>query len=129
MGIVILRSIHPLLWQEPDQLTSKPMEWPFCSVGLRMCGWGDDKHKVYLLGNPVVWWLSGGSLLLFGLYTFVYLVRMRRGIYDMDRYQWDLYMFYGKLFGIGWFLHFIPFMIMARVTYLHHCKWLAVACL
>lgn len=68
--------------KEPDQLTSTPAQWPLCTVGLRMCGWGDDKHKVFLLGNPIVWWSGFASLLIYCALTFVYLTRQRRGIID-----------------------------------------------
>lgn len=68
-----------------DSLTSTPLEWPFASVGLRMCGWGDNDVKFYLLGNPVVWWLSITSIGLFGLTIAYYAVRRQRKIYDMTK--------------------------------------------
>lgn len=34
--------------------------------------------------------------------------------------QWDYFFFVGKTLFLGWFLHYIPFFIMGRVTYLHH---------
>lgn len=106
--------------KEPDQLTSKPLQWPFASVGLRMCGWGDQQHKVYLLGNPVVWWTGAvalGSLLAIWA---VYQLRLHRGVQDWSREKWQQWEYLGKLAVFGWALHFFPFMIMARVTYLHH---------
>ncbi len=68
--------------KEPDQLTSTPGQWPFASVGLRMCGWGDDEHKVYLMANPIVWWTGTVSLMLFGAFWFLYVLRFRRGYRD-----------------------------------------------
>ena len=66
-----------------DILSSTPSEWPLASVGLRMCGWGDDIIKFYLLGSPAVWWTSFVSLLVFLAAAGFYLVRMQRKINDL----------------------------------------------
>lgn len=34
--------------------------------------------------------------------------------------QWDHFLFVGKTLFLGWALHYLPFFIMGRVTYLHH---------
>ncbi|ORZ19601.1 Dolichyl-phosphate-mannose-protein mannosyltransferase-domain-containing protein [Absidia repens] len=103
-----------------DILSSEPAEWPLASVGLRMCGWDDNTIKFYLLGNPIVWWSSFLSVLVFATSTIFYIVRMQRKIYDLTNAQWDQYLYVGKTLFLGWFLHYIPFFIMGRVTYLHH---------
>ncbi|KAI9497779.1 Dolichyl-phosphate-mannose-protein mannosyltransferase-domain-containing protein [Zychaea mexicana] len=103
-----------------DILSSTPSEWPLASVGLRMCGWGDDIIKYYLLGNPAVWWPSFAALLIFLATTGFYLTRMQRKIFDLSNAQWDSFLYVGKTLFLGWFLHYIPFYIMGRVTYLHH---------
>jgi len=65
--------------KEPDQLTSNPSEWPLLIKGLRMCGWGDDVFKVYLIGNPFVWWLGAAALLcIVGLLGIHMLLEQRR---------------------------------------------------
>ncbi|KAJ3104533.1 Protein O-mannosyltransferase 2 [Physocladia obscura] len=66
--------------KEPDALTSKPLQWPFMEVGLRMCGWGDNELKFYLLGNPIVWIGSSVGLhhyfpaLYFAIILFAFIV-------------------------------------------------------
>ena len=67
-----------------DILASKPLDWPFLYVGLRMCGWGDNQTKYYLLGTPIVWW--GGTISLFVSFLFlgVYLLRQQRKYVDME---------------------------------------------
>jgi dolichyl-phosphate-mannose-protein mannosyltransferase len=67
-----------------DILASKPFDWPFLHLGLRMCGWADVQTKYYLLGTPVIYW--GGALsLVFGIVTFgVYVMRMQRKYVDME---------------------------------------------
>lgn len=124
-----------------DILTSTPFQWPLLSVGLRMCNWADDNVKYYLLGNPTVWWSSFASLLVFALAYLTYDARMRRSIYDLDPGkikliflyeqegsthiiiiidQQNRFVFVGKTLFFGWLLHYFPFFIMGRVTYLHH---------
>lgn len=74
------------LTPDPDKvdiLSSEPSEWPLATVGLRMCGWGDKQVKYYLLGNPIVWWLSIGAIFVFCLTTGVYVIRMQRKIFDL----------------------------------------------
>lgn len=103
-----------------DILSSSPTEWPILQVGLRMCSWADDVLKFYLLGNPVVWWSAACSILAFCGFVFAYIVRMQRRIFDMSAAQWDHFLYVGKCLTLGWALHYIPFWIMGRVTYLHH---------
>ncbi|KAI9336817.1 Dolichyl-phosphate-mannose-protein mannosyltransferase-domain-containing protein [Obelidium mucronatum] len=107
--------------KEPDALTSKPLQWPFMEVGLRMCGWGDDEIKFFLLGNPVVWIGSAISLFVFGFVCFIYLVRHQRRCGDWkDPTDLANFIFAGQVGVLGWFLHYFPFFIMGRVMYLHH---------
>lgn len=103
-----------------DILASSPSDWPMVRLGLRMCGWGDQQAKYYLLGTPIIWWGSTASLAI-GLVTFgVYLLRSQRKYVDMDAREWDHFMYVGKIAFFGWFLHYFPFLLMGRVTYIHH---------
>ncbi|KAI8872861.1 glycosyltransferase family 39 protein [Ramicandelaber brevisporus] len=103
-----------------DILASEPLEWPFMTLGMRMNGWDDDRIKFYLLGNPFVWITSTVLTLAFPLVVLAVVVRVQRGLNDWRPSEYDQFMFAGfTLFG-GWFLHYIPFFIMGRVTYLHH---------
>ncbi|KAJ2779892.1 Protein O-mannosyltransferase 2 [Coemansia javaensis] len=104
-----------------DALTSSPLDWPIMRLGLRICGWGDAEVKFWLVGNPVVWWASSLAVALGAAQLLYYLVRRQRGLRDfacpalLERH------FYvsGILLG-GWALHYLPFFLMGRVTYLHH---------
>lgn len=106
--------------KEPDLLTSEPSEWPLLYKGLRMCGWDDEKYKVYLIGNPVVWWGGTASLMAYSLLWFFYILRKKRGFHDFSPENWGHFIYVGKILILGWALHFLPFYIMSRVTYLHH---------
>lgn len=103
-----------------DDLASRPWQWPVLNVGLRMCGWGNDTVKYYLLGNPIVVWSSTASLGIFALLTFIYICRWKRQYRDMTREQFEYYVYSGLYPALGWALHYFPFILMARVTYVHH---------
>ncbi|KKK24137.1 hypothetical protein P175DRAFT_0437932 [Aspergillus ochraceoroseus IBT 24754] len=103
-----------------DDLASKFWQWPILNVGLRMCSWDDNIIKYYLLGNPVVYWGSTLSLFVFGFLTLWYLVRWQRGYNELSQADVDHIHYAGFYPVIGWVLHYLPFIMMARVTYVHH---------
>lgn len=103
-----------------DDLASQFWQWPILHVGLRMCGWDDNTVKYFLLGNPLVYWGSTASLGLVGLLVVWYLVRWQRGYDELKQSDIDQIHYAGIYPVIGWFLHYIPFVAMARVTYVHH---------
>ncbi|CAO3563545.1 unnamed protein product [Mortierella alpina] len=138
-----------------DNLASNPSQWPLLAVGMRMCSWSHSEIKLYLIGNPVVWWSSTASLGVFVVALAYYSIMLhrqssltkilddgaaaqglqplpqgdresrvkeskqeRRTVIPSD--EWEHFVFVGKIMVGGWFLHYLPFWIMARVTYLHH---------
>ncbi|KAJ7510283.1 glycosyltransferase family 39 protein [Mycena galericulata] len=122
LNVAMMTSNNALV-PDPDKediLASKPFDWPFLWNGLRMCGWGDTQSKYYLMGTPIIWW--GGSISLIASLGIlgVYLLRQQRKYIDMDPNEWDHFLYVGKVAFIGWALHYAPFLIMGRVTYLHH---------
>ncbi|KAE9372124.1 glycosyltransferase family 39 protein [Stipitochalara longipes BDJ] len=103
-----------------DDLASQFWQWPILNVGLRMCGWDDSIVKYFLLGNPLVYWFSTASLGIVAVMVAWYLVRWQRGYEDLKQDDIDQ-IHYAALYPIlGWFLHYLPFVAMARVTYVHH---------
>jgi dolichyl-phosphate-mannose-protein mannosyltransferase len=103
-----------------DDLASEWWQWPILHTGLRMCSWTDNTVKYFLLGNPVIYWGSTSSLVLLAVMILVYLVRWQRGYEDLSLDQIDHIHYAGIYPVVGWFLHYFPFMAMARVTYVHH---------
>lgn len=103
-----------------DILASKPLDWPFLYNGLRMNGWADNSIKYYLIGNPIIWWGSSVSLIAACGVMVWYLGRMQRRIFDLSPKDWEQFTFGFKIAGLGWLLHYFPFLIMARVCYIHH---------
>ena len=103
-----------------DDLASQFWQWPILNVGLRMCSWDDSVTKYFLLGNPIVYWGSTASLGITALIFLWYLVRFQRGYTELSQQDVDQLHYAGAYPVIGWFLHYLPFVIMARVTYVHH---------
>ncbi|TAQ84911.1 hypothetical protein B7494_g6761 [Chlorociboria aeruginascens] len=103
-----------------DDLASQFWQWPILNVGLRMCGWDDNIVKYFLLGNPLVYWGSTTSLGGLALLVTWYLIRWQRGYDELKQADIDQIHYAGIYPVIGWFLHYMPFVAMARVTYVHH---------
>ncbi|GJD02131.1 dolichyl-phosphate-mannose-protein mannosyltransferase [Colletotrichum higginsianum] len=103
-----------------DDLASQWWQWPILNVGLRMCGWDDNIVKYFLLGNPLVYWGSTAGLGIFALVVVWYVIRWQRGYADLNSKEIDQIHYAGLYPVAGWFLHYLPFVVMARVTYVHH---------
>jgi len=78
------------------------------------------QSKYYLIGTPVIWWGTTVSLVIAVLALCTYVFRTQRRYVDMEPRDWEHFLYVGKIAFFGWFLHFAPFMIMGRVTYIHH---------
>lgn len=122
MNVAMMTSNNALV-PDPDKqddLASQFWQWPILNVGLRMCGWDDSIVKYFLLGNPLVYWGSTASLGVLALMVAWYLVRWQRGYDELKPNDIDQIHYAGIYPVVGWFLHYIPFVAMARVTYVHH---------
>ncbi|KAI8919634.1 Dolichyl-phosphate-mannose-protein mannosyltransferase-domain-containing protein [Entophlyctis helioformis] len=111
---------HNAMLTKPHPYSSSPGTWPFVINGISFWEKKDGLKQIYLLGNPVIWWMTIG---LVGLYAGLWLVDrvcLRRGVDDFGenaRRWWDRAI--GFLF-IGWLLHWLPFFLMGRMLFLHH---------
>lgn len=103
-----------------DNLASKAWEWPTLHTGLRMCSWSRDVYRYYLMGSPFNTWLSTASLFVFVFSIIKLLLQWRRQSIDIsEQYFWDV-MIKGGFPFISWLAHYLPFVTMGRVTYVHH---------
>ncbi|XP_010287365.1 PREDICTED: protein O-mannosyl-transferase 2-like, partial [Phaethon lepturus] len=105
-----------------NEVTSKPWHWPINYQGLRFSGVNETDYRVYLLGNPVIWWLN---LVTIGLYLLIAVstaVTLKRGVQltselkELSR----VVLHGGGQIILGWLLHYLPFFMMGRVLYFHH---------
>ncbi|KAI4469035.1 dolichyl-phosphate-mannose--protein mannosyltransferase [Holotrichia oblita] len=99
------------------EITSRPWQWPINYRGQFFSG---SNYRIYLLGNPVIWW---SNLVFLAVFLVVFLfnaVKYQRGyIKSFTDSQ------HKKLIGcawlfLGWTLHYVPFWAMGRVLYFHH---------
>ncbi|KAK6621591.1 hypothetical protein RUM44_001398 [Polyplax serrata] len=101
------------------EVTSRPWQWPLNYRGQFFSG---NNYKIYLLGNPVIWW---GNLFLLPCSLLLLLynaILQKRGTTESKQIisqrnrvaESCLWLF------IGWFVHYVPFWAMGRVLYFHH---------
>ncbi|XP_061722029.1 protein O-mannosyl-transferase 2 [Cydia pomonella] len=102
------------------EVTSQPWQWPINYRGQFFSG---SAHRVYLLGNPVVWWTNLAFLAVFFIIYVVNSIREKRaearGIVLQGGENARLLNAAGWSF-VGWALHYVPFWAMGRVLYFHH---------
>ncbi|PSK38586.1 hypothetical protein C7M61_002520 [Candidozyma pseudohaemuli] len=104
-----------------DDLASKFWQWPTLHAGIRMCSWASDKVKYFLIGSPATTWPSTFAVVLFCFITLYHLIRWQRQINDFqDPHKLKTFLMGGIYPMFGWGLHYMPFVIMGRVTYVHH---------
>ncbi|XP_069453273.1 protein O-mannosyl-transferase 2 isoform X5 [Ovis canadensis] len=75
-----------------NEFTSKPWHWPINFQGLRFSGVNDTDFRVYLLGNPVIWWLNLLSIALYILSASIFAVAVQRGAHlpvKVEGLLWD----------------------------------------
>ncbi|XP_005091430.1 protein O-mannosyl-transferase 2 [Aplysia californica] len=101
------------------EITSRPWQWPIDFRGQVFSG---QNHRIYMLGNPVIFWLLLGLKAVFLLIWAAFNVGCKRKI----PMQKDLKTYCERTFKVcwwlllAWFLHYAPFWGMARVLYFHH---------
>lgn len=103
------------------EITSQPWQWPINFKGQHFSG---GTPKIYLLGNPLVFWGNLGAL---GLYLFTRLYSAyvcKRGYLEpgsagMEARRERTLGACGWL-ALAWALHYLPFYAMGRILYFHH---------
>ncbi|XP_072895222.1 protein O-mannosyl-transferase 2 isoform X1 [Hemitrygon akajei] len=105
-----------------NELTSKPWHWPINYQGLRFSGTNETEYRVYLLGNPVIWWLNLSSLLIYLLLFSITVVYLQRGYQPIHLVRERCYIILraARHVWLGWILHYLPFYLMGRILYYHH---------
>lgn len=119
--IVMIRG-NSGLKPKDNEVNSKPWHWPINYQGLRFSGVNETEYRVYLLGNPITWWLNLFSLGLFVVMVTVLSVAVQRRVklQELRKVCYHTLMEGGGMLFFGWMLHYLPFYIMGRVLYYHH---------
>ncbi|XP_014662971.1 PREDICTED: protein O-mannosyl-transferase 2-like [Priapulus caudatus] len=105
--------------KEHEVVQSRPWMWPLNLKGQHFSGM---EPRIFLLGNPVIWWINCMVLLIFPVMYAVARVREERNVEERIEITelkhrtfsaaWWLY--------LGWALNYLPFWPMTRVLYFHH---------
>lgn len=105
-----------------DSLSSEWWEWPILKIGLRMGTRGSSSPHYFLMCHVFVTLLSTVCLPVAVATVLITLLRGQRQDLDLNvtSSAWNFHLSAGILPILGWVLHYLPFVIMARVTYLHH---------
>jgi dolichyl-phosphate-mannose-protein mannosyltransferase len=80
--------------------------WPFMTRSIYY--WVNENSRIYLLGNPIIWWLSTMAVLISILY---YVLRIKDKDYFDKTYIFLL---------AGFALNLLPFIGVNRVMFLYH---------
>ncbi|XP_049305919.1 protein O-mannosyl-transferase 2 isoform X2 [Bactrocera dorsalis] len=114
------------------ELTSKPWQWPINYRGQYFSG---SSYRIYLLGNPIIWWSNLAFLILFVLVSSVTIIKQRRldgrrfverncaeETYSNNGKQEKQQTILNAAFWLftGWITHYVPFWTMGRILYFHH---------
>lgn len=103
-----------------DHLASYWYDWIIARRGIRMSSWNLSEAKYYLFPNPFTVWFTTLSLCVFTVILFIKIFLWQAQLIQFDNESFWKFYVQGLSGYIGWFLHFLPFVIMARVTYVHH---------
>ncbi|XP_055700436.1 protein O-mannosyl-transferase 2 isoform X2 [Phlebotomus papatasi] len=102
------------------EVTSQPWQWPINYRGQFFSG---SAYRIYLLGNPIIWWSNLVFIAIFLVLFIISAIRHERGYEDFtnpdSESKWRSLRAGAWLFG-GWLLHYLPFWAMGRVLYFHH---------
>ncbi|KAJ3511201.1 hypothetical protein NLJ89_g4233 [Agrocybe chaxingu] len=97
---------------------SRPDSWPRLRRGINF--WVKDHRQIYLIGNPLVWYLSTLSVAAYVAVRGFLILRAKRGYRDFDNTKVVKYDTLCGFLFLGWALHYFPFFLMGRQLFLHH---------
>ncbi|KAH3667403.1 hypothetical protein OGAPHI_003052 [Ogataea philodendri] len=119
-----VKELHKIMWKinkglkAPHVFESRPESWPFLQRGISY--WKEGDRQVYLLGNPVVWWLSSFLFVPFGFFIAWNVLKWQLGYTLPQNPAVFNYALNTAIFLVGWFIHYYPSFLMDRQMFLHH---------
>ncbi|KAK0191625.1 glycosyltransferase family 39 protein [Armillaria mellea] len=116
--------LQQVMWTTNAGLTdrhtfdSRPDSWPRLLRGINF--WVKDHRQIYLIGNPIIWWLSTLSVASYIFVRGFLILRAKRGYQDFASTKVVKYDSLCGFLFLGWSLHYFPFFLMGRQLFLHH---------
>jgi dolichyl-phosphate-mannose-protein mannosyltransferase len=80
--------LNTIMWTTNAALTdrhtfdSRPASWPLLRRGINF--WVKDHRQIYLVGNPLVWWLSTVAIAAYVAVRALLVLRAKRGFRDFE---------------------------------------------
>lgn len=103
-----------------DSIASSWWEWPIMWRGIRMSGWSADSRRYYMFGNPLIIWFTTLCLPVYLMILLNIGIKWRHQTLSLDEHSlWKIFMT-AIVPLLGYIFHYLPFIIMGRVTYFHH---------
>jgi len=103
---------------------NEPWRWPLNLVTQDYTGAHKRKPeelKIYLLGNPFVWWLNLLPLLFFPCLLLRRLFDLQRASgFNIEKEPMSELMSSACWLYLGWSIHYLPFFFMSRALFIHH---------
>ncbi|GMF65059.1 unnamed protein product [[Candida] boidinii] len=118
--------LHRVMWKINGNLDghheyqSTPDSWPALVRGIAY--WSEGDRAVYLLGNPIVWWLASFIVVPYSIFVVAQLLKWQFGYQIVTLTDPTVFNFASNsaIFFLGWLLHYAPSFLMARQLFLHH---------
>ncbi|KAJ2798368.1 Dolichyl-phosphate-mannose--protein mannosyltransferase 4, partial [Coemansia helicoidea] len=107
-----LTSVHPF--------QSSPISWPLMIRGISFWTSSPDRRQIYLMGNPVGWWMADAALLGYATLMVGMALLARRNVHLIDGIVHRHMTRSTGFIAAAWALHYFPFFLMGRSLFLHH---------
>lgn len=108
----LLTSSHPY--------ASGPLNWPFLISGISFWTQGEKQEQIYMIGNPVSWFLGTLSLSMFVGIMLADALARQRAVYPIPSAMRGRLITSGGFIFVSWLWHYLPFYLMNRQLFLHH---------
>lgn len=117
----VMLQINSRFKAELGEESSAPLYWPLNLFGQTLMTKSD---RIYMMGNPVIWWFIAPFLLLFPFIFITVLAVVKRQLVCGNKeaskaLNLQLLKEAGWLW-LGWAIHYAPFFLMSRILYFHH---------
>lgn len=94
--------------------SSVPQHWPWLRRGISFWQNLYEHRQVYLIGNPMVFWMCLTAMCAYPVLACIHAIRLRRGCRDMDAEQSRKFVWIAEFLLLGYAMHYVPFFAMER---------------
>ncbi|KAM9324314.1 protein PRRC2B [Gastrophryne carolinensis] len=99
---------------------SSPLDWITLDTSIAYWLHPKTSAQIQLLGNPLIWYSANVGTMVYVALFFWYLLRQRRGIFDIPQGSWRALQMSGALCLGGWLVNYLPFFLMEKTLFLYH---------